>query len=333
MRLMGYGTWKSVSRRGECKTLGEDGGRAAPNVHLQQLSYLREVARHGSISAAAEALDLSQPALSQALSELARRLNVVLFERAGRSRRMTAAGAETLRFAEETLAGADALIRRLGEIRSGEGGSLRVGMIDAASLYVLPEVVRHYSETHPSVELKLTVNTSDALLRRLRSFESDLAFVVGPVTDPDLSTTEVLREPLYIYAPAGHTGSLGDARWVLYPEGRRTRRIIDEAFARAGHRPVVVLESDNPAVMRQMVAMGLGWSVLPAAVGEDESAPGGLRRIDGFAERSLHAVRRRDAAPDPRAQAFLDLALGVAGPEPRLPPRDGNHPGAQSPSR
>jgi len=226
---------------------------------------------------------------------------------------MTAAGSETLRFAEETLAGADALLRRLGEIRSGEGGSLRVGMIDAASLYVLPEVVRQYGEAHPSVDLKLTVDTSDALLRRLRSFELDLAFVVGPVTEPDLSAADVLREPLYIYAPDRHAGSLGDARWVLYPEGRRTRRIIDEAFARAAHRPVVVLESDNPAVLRQMVAMGLGWSVLPAAVGEDESAPAGVRRIDGFAERSLHAVRRRDAAPDPRAQAFLDLSLAVAG--------------------
>src|SRR4051794_10027267 len=79
------------------------GGRSAGaplNLHLQQLAYLRAVAREGSISAAAEALHVSQPALSQALGELGRRLNTALFERAGRGRRLTAAGAEALRYAE-----------------------------------------------------------------------------------------------------------------------------------------------------------------------------------------------------------------------------------------
>jgi DNA-binding transcriptional LysR family regulator len=151
------------------------------------------VARRGSISAAAQVLNVSQPALSQALSELGRRLNVALFEPSGRNRRLTAEGSEALRFAEETLAGADALLRRLDAIRNGEGGNLRVGMIDAASLYVLPEVVRRYREAHPGVDLKLAVDTSDALLHRLRAFELDLAFVVGPVADADFSAAEVLR--------------------------------------------------------------------------------------------------------------------------------------------
>jgi DNA-binding transcriptional LysR family regulator len=278
------------------------------NLHLQQLVYLREVARRGSISAAAEALHVSQPALSQALSELARRLNVILFERAGRGRRLTAAGVEALRFAEETLAGAEALARRLEGLRSGEGGTLSVGMIDAASLYVLPEVIRRYRESHPDVELKLIVDVSAELLRRLRAFELDLAFVVGPIDDPDLTSTEVLREPLHIYAPADDTGDAHTARWVLYPAGRRTRRIIDDAFVRAGIEPTVTLESDNPDVQRQMVAMGLGWSVLPPAVAEDE--PSGIRRGDHLADRPLHATRRRGSPPDPRVEAFLAGALG-----------------------
>src|SRR6266511_4164118 len=103
--------------------------RPAPlNVHLQQLAYLREVVRRGSISAAAEALHVSQPALSQALAELGRRLNVPIFERAGRGRRLTAAGQEVLRYAEETLTGAEALGRRLALLRDGEGGTLNAGM-------------------------------------------------------------------------------------------------------------------------------------------------------------------------------------------------------------
>jgi DNA-binding transcriptional LysR family regulator len=288
---------------------------AALNLHLQQLAYLREVERRGSISDAAEALHVSQPALSQALGELARRLNVVLFERAGRTRRLTQAGREVLRFAEDTLAGSEALARRLEALRGGVSGTLSIGMIDAASLYVLPEVVRRYREAHPSVDLKLSVETSSALLRRLRSFELDLAFVVGPVDDPSLSSVEILRERLCIYAPSADANEPASARWVLYPEGSRTRRIIDDAFRSAGIAPSILLESSNPAVLRQMVAMGLGWSVLPPAIAEGESGPPGVRRAEQLAERPLDAVRRRESPPDPRVDAFLALTRDV-GREP-----------------
>lgn len=298
----------------ETKAIEDAGNRAAPNLHLQQLAYLREVARQGSISAAADALHVSQPALSQALSELSRRLSSPLFERAGRRRRLTAAGAEVLRFAEETLASAEALERRLAALRGGDGGPLSVGMIDAASLYVLPDVVRRYRDAFPNVDLKLTVDQSGELLRRLRAFELDLAFVVGPVDKSDLASIEVLREPLYIYAPGGDVGDPRVARWVLYPEGSRTRRIIDGALARAGITPAVVLESDNPAVLRQMVTMGLGWSVLPPAIAEDEAGGTAVRRGERVAERPLDAAWRRSSPPNARVEAFLALTIGERAP-------------------
>lgn len=279
----------------------------APNLHMQQLAYLREVARRGSITAAAEALHVSQPALSQALGELGRRLGVVLFERAGRGRRLTEAGREVARFAEETLAGAEALGRRLALLRDGEAGALTIGMIDAASLYVLPDVVRRYRAAYPVVELKLVVDTSETLLQRLRRFELDLAFVVGPVEEPDLDATEVLREPLYVYAPVADDSDVAAARWLLYPEGSRTRRIIDAAFARAGITPSVALESGNPAILRQMVALGLGWTVLPPAVAGEEPVANTLRRGGRIAERSLCAVRRRESPADARVEHFLRL--------------------------
>jgi DNA-binding transcriptional LysR family regulator len=182
-------------------------------------------------------------------------------------------------------------------------------MIDAASLYVLPDVVRRFREAFPNVELKLAVASSGELLRRLRAFELDLCFVVGPVEEADLASTEVLREPLYVYAPAEDVGPLKSARWVLYPEGSRTRAIIDVAFTRLGWHPTVALESGNPQVLRQMVTMGLGRSVLPQAIAEVDGRSDGLRRDELLAERPLHVVRRHTSPPDPRAEAFLRLAL------------------------
>ncbi|MHB8577061.1 MAG: LysR family transcriptional regulator, partial [Dehalococcoidia bacterium] len=263
------------------------------NLHLQQLAYLQAVAREGGLSRAAETLDVSQPALSQALAEIERRLGVALFERAGRGRRPTAAGNEVIGFAGEVLALAEGLRQRLDAYRGGERGPLSIGMIDAASLYVLPDVVRRFREAYPGVDLKLSVETSSVLLQRLRAFALDLAFVVGPVEDADLRATEVLREPLYLYQPATDASDAGQARWVLYPQGSRTRAIIDAAFAGAGITPVVALESGNPQVLRQMVALGLGWSVLPPAIAESEPLPMGFLRGLLLTERPLHVVRRR----------------------------------------
>ena len=280
-----------------------------PQLSLQQLLYLREVERTETVTAAAKRLEVSQPALSQALAELERRLDVALFDRRGRRLRLTEAGRRVARFAEEVLGQAEALERWMDAFREGRSGTLRIGMIDAASLYVLPSAVRAFREQQPEVELQLAVERSGVLLERLRRYELDLVFVVGPVAD-DLVVTELVEEPLYLYGPrTGGNPAEGD--WVLLPSGRQTRAIVDEGLARLRLRPRVTLESDSPDVLRQLVALDLGWSVLPVGVAESGAEP--LERFsdDPVATRMLVAVERADSDPDSRREAFLRLALGA----------------------
>lgn len=282
-----------------------------PQLHLRQLAYLREVAQRGSVTRAAAALGVSQPALSQGLAELERRLGASLLEPAGRGRRLTAAGVEVLAFAERTLAGAAELQARLRADAAGDGGTLRVGMIDAASLYLLPGVIRAYRTAHPGVALQVRVATSGELVAGLRAFELDLAFAVGP-PDADLVAVVVAREPLVMCGPPGAAGAgtpPDDADWALYPAGSRTRALIDTALAQAGVRPRVVVESPNPEVLRQLVALGLGWSVLPAAVA---AASGDALAVGAtVAERTVWGLQRRTAPVDARAAAFLEAALAA----------------------
>lgn len=280
---------------------------ALSHLSLQQLAYVREVERAETVTAAAGRLGVSQPALSQALAELERRLDVSLFDRRGRRLRLTEAGERVARLAEEVLGRAEAFERWLDAYRLGRSGALRVGMIDAASLYVLPAAVRGFRDQHPDVELELTVERSGVLLEQLRRSELDLAFVIGPVSD-EFEVTELLDEPLYLYGPPGDEDpATGD--WVLYPPGRQTRALIDEGLARLGTRPRVTLESDSPEVLRQLVALGLGWSVLPVGVAEAGAEP--LRRFsdDAVGVRTIVAVRRAGADRDPRRDAFLELAV------------------------
>jgi DNA-binding transcriptional LysR family regulator len=135
-------------------------GSHIANLHLQQLAYLREVERAGTLTAAAETLHVSQPALSQSLTELERRLGTPLFERHGRRRVLTEAGREAVRYANEVLGRTAELRDRLGALNRGEAGTLRVGMIDAASLYLLPHAIRDFRRDRPRVQLQLVVDTS-----------------------------------------------------------------------------------------------------------------------------------------------------------------------------
>jgi DNA-binding transcriptional LysR family regulator len=283
-----------------------------PTIQVQQLAYLREVGRADSLTEAAARLGVSQPALSQSLSDLERRLGVPLFERAGRRRVLTEAGQVALLAASEVLERLDVLRDRLAAGARGEAGTLRVGMIDAASLYLLPDAIRRYREAHASVDLRLVVDTSEELLRRLRGFDLDVAFVVGPA-EADLSGVAIVEEALYLYRSPDSAGEARSADWALYPSASRTRQLIEEALAREGIRPRVTLESPNPEILRQMVALGLAWSVLPAAVGDRDSLSGAgpdLVRVREapLVRRSLVAVRRLTAPPDARVEALLTLA-------------------------
>jgi len=278
------------------------------SIHLQQLTYLREVERAGTFTEAARRLHVSQPALSQSLAELERRIGLPLFEARGRRRELTEVGREAARFASEVLGRTADFQQWVSSYREGGAGTLTVGMIDAASLYALPDAVREFREAHPEVRLQLIVDTSSALVERLQRYELDLAFVVAPVVG-DFESVEVGREPLHIYAPPQDTGAPEDADWVLYPVGSHTRQQIDEGLARLGIVPRVTLESHNPQVLRQMVELGFGWTVLPPAVAGEG---GRLRQLEQVAIRTLVGVRRRSAVLDPRVEAFLAAASRTA---------------------
>ncbi|MDH5373614.1 MAG: LysR family transcriptional regulator, partial [Acidimicrobiia bacterium] len=138
------------------------------SIQLRQLAYLVEVARSTSWTDAADRLGISQPALSQSMHELERRLGVQLFESVGRRRVLTAEGRQAVSYARDILNATEDLQSELHSTGTALHGRLRVGMIDAASLYVLPDSIHGFRAAHPAVDLELTVASSTPLLDGLR---------------------------------------------------------------------------------------------------------------------------------------------------------------------
>ena len=290
------------------------GSSQAPvNLSTRTLAYLQKVAELSSFTEAADEFGISQPALSQSLSQLEQRLGVVLFEQDGRRRRLTEAGRVVADFAAEVLGRTRELETWIQAHHHGEVGELRIGLIDAATLYLLPDALTIFRESHPGVEMRLVVDSTSALCDLLLRYELDLVFAVGPAV-PGLIGEELGMEELRIYARRGEGTVDRDpshVEWALPPEGSRTRALIDAGLAERGIEPLVTLTSQNPDVLRQVAAVGPAWTVLPEAVGGHDPD---LVDVTGeaVAHRPLVMLRRESAPPDARVESLSRLARDVA---------------------
>ncbi len=281
-------------------------------VNTRTLAYLQKVAELSSFTDAADEFGISQPALSQSLAQLEQRLGIELFEQDGRRRRLTEAGRVVADFASEVLGRAGELETWIRSHHEGEVGRLRIGLTDAATLYLLTDALMIFRDTHPAVEMQLVVDSTAALCDLLLRYELDLVFAVGP--PPEGLTGDALgTEELRVYARRGDDLAHLDAtevEWALPPAGSRTRALIEDGLAARGIEPAVTLTSQNPDVLRQVAAVGLAWTVLPAAVGGNDP-----ELVDVIGEavalRPLTMLRRESAPYDARVAALGRLAGDV----------------------
>jgi DNA-binding transcriptional LysR family regulator len=272
-----------------------------PNLTVQQLDYLVAVVEAPTWADAAGRLGVTPSALSQGIAELERRVGVQLFEREGRRRIFAERAAPVLEHARDVLARTRDLADWSARTRSGRAGVLRAGMIDAAAVNHYPDALRRFRHQRPDVELRLTVAPSASLLADLARGALDVVVCVEPPTPIDsLTVLRIRTDELAVYAPpsasVGAPSTWGP--WVTFPAGSHTRQLIDGALRRLGAPLDVVAESNQPEVLREMVVLDLGWTVLPTV------QAGQLHPVRSLSKRSLVVARRRAAAPNAAADAF-----------------------------
>jgi len=237
-----------------------------PDLSIRQLEYLVAIADAPTWAAAAAGVGVSPSALSQGLAELERRVGVDLFEPHGRRRVLRSSAMPVLDHARQVVGLTRVLVEWSNRMRTARAGRVRVGMIDVAAVVHFPDVIRSFRAERRDVELTLTVAPSAALLEDLRDGIVDLVVCVEPLSAPaGIDTTSLLSEPLTVIAPPGvaigEPASWGP--WLLFPDGSHTRHLITERLLEIGAPIRIAAESHQPDVLEQMVALGLGWSVLP----------------------------------------------------------------------
>lgn len=275
-------------------------------VHVE--SFL-EVARQGNLSRAADALYVTQPALTARLQQLEAELGAELFLRSRRGMVLTDAGRAFLPYAEralEALAGGRELLLSM---QHGTAGELVVGAAPAISTYVLPPVLVQLAARHPQVRLVVRTGHSEEIVEMAVRREIQVG-LVRELRHPEIESRPLYDDELIMVADPGHPlagmehlplARIAEVRLVLFDRTSSWYDLTNTVFRSAGVAPASVIELDNIDAAKKMVEAGLGVAFLPKTAVADELAAGRLRPIalEGAEpiRRRIVAVRRLDAGP------------------------------------
>jgi LysR family transcriptional regulator, low CO2-responsive transcriptional regulator len=287
---------------------------------LRQLEIFLAVAREKSFSLAAKKIHLSQPTLSEHISELESELRKQLFFRHGRHRvvKVTEAGRVFEQFAERAVLSVEGARQALADLDGLTHGSVLIGASTTPGLYVLPRIIAAFRTKYPGVDVKLQIANSQTIEGRVRERELDLGIVGGHALRPgqECLAAGMLDELVLIVSPA-HTWarrrevtpeSLADEPLLVREEGSATRSVTERALQRVKFR--VAMELDHTEAIKQGVIAGLGVAFVSLYAVQGEIAAGRLRalRLRGVRiQRHFHVIHHEARRVTASARAFMEL--------------------------
>ncbi len=253
-------------------------------ITLRQLRIFEAVARHGSISRAADELGLTQPAVSMQIKQMEDQLGLVVVEQVGKKFTLTDAGQELCYHAKRIGTQTAAMLASMEQFRELERGVLRIAVVSTAN-YFVPPLIADFSAEHPGVRVSLKVANREAVLALVRNNEAELAILGQPPERIDMVAQFFMDNPIVVIAPPDHPlasmehidlRQIEDEVIVIREQGSGTRAAMERFFVESGinYRPGCELNT-NEAV-KQAVQAGLGIGVVSAQTIELEVQTGRL---------------------------------------------------------
>jgi DNA-binding transcriptional LysR family regulator len=289
---------------------------------LGQLTIFRHVAETGSYSRAADALGVTQPAVSQQMRALEAHFAVRLVEIVRGRVRLTDGGRFLAARSDELLAGVAALERDMREFSGAAAGTLSVGATVTIGTHGLAPILLRFGRSHPGVDVRVTIANTDTIVAAVRAGTLGLALVEGLAAGDDLETIPYQDDELVLVVSAAdrrfarrralRAAALDGERFIMREPGSGTRALVDDALRRAGVTPARVLELPSGEAIARAVESGLGIAIVSRMVVERDAAAGRLRIVplaDLDLTRSFLLVRARAYTPSPAARAFAQTVL------------------------
>jgi DNA-binding transcriptional LysR family regulator len=286
------------------------------DLQLTHLRTLQAIAQHGSFSRAAQALRLTQPAVSMQVRHLEQALGLPLLERVGKRAFPTRAGQLLLTHADRAVRELEAGVERVQALRGVVAGRVRLGTSASISIYLLPPALRRFRARYPETEIVVVTGNAAEITRAIVANTLDVGIVSLPVRERELAVTPFFRDELVAIAPPEpvwrrlkvvDAGTLAGHPLILFEAGATLRRVIDGWFHRAGASPRSPMELGNTEAIKKLVEAGLGLSVTSwfSVKSEVRARTLTAMRLTPPLERQLGLVRRRDKPRTPPLDAFV----------------------------
>jgi LysR family transcriptional regulator, hydrogen peroxide-inducible genes activator len=295
-------------------------------VNLRDLRYLVALAEHRHFGRAAEACFVSQPTLSTQIRKLEEELGVTLVERAPRKVMLTPVGSDIAERARRIVADVEQMKEAARRSQDPEAGTVRLGIFPTLGPYLLPHVVPRIHARFPRLELLLVEEKSPEILARLRSGRLDAGLLALPVHDDQLHAEFLFEEPFLLAVSTGHAlasrGSLRlrdlkDERLLLLEDGHCLRDQALDVCHMAGAGENAGFQATSLETLRQMVAAGVGVTLLPALAVRPPVPPSPDIHLLDFEgtppSRRIAMVWRRSSA----MAGFLEQLAGILRELPR----------------
>ncbi|HET8755978.1 MAG TPA: LysR family transcriptional regulator [Solirubrobacteraceae bacterium] len=287
---------------------------------LQQLTYFLAAAEHGSFSAAAQALFMAQPSLSEQIRRLEAELGVALFARGGRGLELTEAGRLFLPHAERTVADAHQAAESVREVRDITGGTVTFGTFSSAHHYLLVSLIEDFRARHPNVRVRAIGQNSAEVADEIRDGHVEAGLVALPIDDRGLDVRPAMREevlyvsadperlrtPMTVERLASAPLILYDARWGADDPMRRQLR---ERAQSAGVKIEPQIEVEYITAALELATRRLGDTLSSRQMLRSR----GYTRLDGVSfdpplYHNFAFITRRSAHLSPAVREFMRLA-------------------------
>lgn len=278
-----------------------------------------EIVRLGSVSRAARAVGLSQPAVTKQVRALEATLGSALLERSGRGVRLTPTGELFAEFARRGARVFEEFAQALGELTRGESGKLTLGAGVTTCVQHLPPWLREFRRRHPGIEITVSTGTSRAVEEWVVSSEVDLGFVTSEPRLTELVVKRLFEEEIVLVvepsAARREPVALERLGLILFPKNTGFREYLDQRLSSLRRSLNVKMETDSVEAIKSFVTSGIGASFLPIGMVREELRRGSLARVRarglGKLERRTSLIWRRDRRQSFAMESFLNIVAAL----------------------
>jgi DNA-binding transcriptional LysR family regulator len=288
-------------------------------MNLNQLKIFYLAAKQGSLSAAAEALYITQPAVTKGIQRLQEHYEIKLFNRFGKKMALTDAGEALYGIAESIFELENQAEESLRDFQQRKRGFIQILSSESFGSYYLPFIINRFSKENPRIRISVNLLPTEQIVEKTAMLANDLGFISYPVPHKKLFMREVLEDSYQIIVPAGHPlaskpvidpGDLAGQSLIVHEKGSAPRKSTEEFLRRHNINIPIPLELSNNEAIKTAVEEGMGIAIITRRVVSKEIERGTLRAIplsDPAMKRKFYLIHHKDKYISRPLQALIDM--------------------------